>query len=593
MDIPPDDVISREAKLLPMEKIVESAGLLPNEYEIYGKGVAKLFLDPIFSRIGKQKKRAKFVAVTAMTPYSLGLGKSVTTVSLVQGLHHLGKSVIGGFRQPNLAVGLAGIKGGAAGGGYSQIIPMQRFNTGLTGDEDRITNANNLAMALINGLIINGVKTNTLQFDPKKLWFDAYAINAPDQGFREFLMSPAGNVNAGELYRRQGYITVATEIQGIMAMSKNYDDLLERLGNVIIAPKKDSAQKGKEFLRFKDVYHHGIHHMLAGYLEDGLRPNLMQTLNGAPFLVHMGPFANISTGNNSVVADKIGLKLAKDVYVTECGFGSECGFYKLWHVVGSSLGETPDVAVIVYTLPGLKFHGGVIDIRNKLRNANPEAVGKGVGNLLFHISHCKKYGISVIAVHNKRPDDQPEDLKRLKEVLELFDVEYAGHEGFAKGGEGATELAELVLKAKVDSEKKINSIYGAKMPLKDKIEAYVEYMDGDPSKITYSKEAEEMVEIIDSSEEFIKLPLCPAKTQSSQTGNTVDENNPDTYKWVGRHKGFAVHINEIRLFAGAGYVVPVIGSMRLLPGVTVNRSVVNDIYFNTKLPEGVRMEGLG
>ncbi|MEM4755622.1 MAG: formate--tetrahydrofolate ligase [Candidatus Woesearchaeota archaeon] len=592
--IPPDDEIARNAVLAPIDQIAASAGLLPHEYYQAGEGIAKLKLQPLLDRLATlEKASSRYIVVTAMTPYSLGLGKSVTLVSLVQSLHGLSYETIGAIRQPNLGVALLGVKGGAAGGGYSQIIPMEALNTGLTGDEDRITNANNFAMAAINAYLKRELKNNTLSFSLDDLLFNTYAINAPDAAFRELFLSLDGSVKTSveasqqhhnALMKRYGRITVATELEGIVSMAKDYQDLFDRLGNVLIAPTNDG------FLRFKDIFDHGIHHALAGYLKTALQPNLMQSMNHAPFLVHMGPFANISTGNNSVIADRIGLGLS-NYFVTESGFGSDIGFYKLWNVVGSQLQQFPDIAVIVYTLPGLKYHGGVLDIEKRLHQDDPEALKKGFANLLYHLEHVRSYGIHAIPVLNKRHDDQKNDLIALQQMLDAHSLPYLDHDGFAKGQEGAYKLASYVVSLPEPDNKKKGLLYPVNAPFKEKMEAYVSSLGGDPSKITYSKNAEEQIERIDTF--FRDLPLCPAKTQTSHTPYAVDPKNPQTHQWLGRSSGFGAHIDAIHIMAGAGYVVPALGNMQILPGMVYGKSMLNKIYFDPSLPEHAMMRGLG
>ncbi len=526
-----DIEIAQSAKLKKIERIAAKLGIPKNELEFYGKYKAKVPIS-YYEKI-KDRSDGKLILVTAITPTSLGEGKTTTAIGLAQALSKMKKKAACALREPSLGP-VFGIKGGATGGGHSQLLPMEDINLHFTGDIHAITAANNLLAAIIDNHIFQG---NALKFK-KITWKRCMDIN--DRALRK---TKIGTGTRGE--RDDGFdISVASEVMAIFCLSNDLDELKTKLGSAIVG-----YNEGGEAIRAEDLKAEGA---MAALLKDALNPNLVQTLEGVAAFVHGGPFANIAHGTNSIIATKMALKLS-DYIVTEAGFGSDLGAEKYFDIVSRYGGFLPDAVVLVASVRALKLHGGVD--KGELKNENVEAVEKGFANLLRHVENMRKFGAEPVIAINRFPADTKKELAKLDELCRKYNVDFALSEVWAKGGRGGIALAEKVLEA-IAQEKKAKPLYELDLPLRRKIETVVkEIYRG--KEVVYAPEAKEMLEKAENAG-FGKMPVCVAKTQYSFSDDQKALNAPE---------GFAVTVREVRISAGAGFVVAIAGEIMTMPGL--------------------------
>jgi len=545
--------IAQAATMKPILEIAKSAGIEEDELDLYGKWKAKVHLS-ILKRL-KDRPNGKYIDVTAITPTPLGEGKTVTTIGLSQGLGVIGKNVITCIRQPSLGP-VFGIKGGAAGGGHSQVVPMEDFNLHLTGDVHAVSIANNLLAAMIDAHIKHG---NQLGIDPRTIsWRRVIDLN--DKWGVYSIVSGLGEQN--RMPRETGFdISVASEVMAILALATSLQDLRERLGRIIVAQTWDGEPVTAEQL--------GAAGAMCVLLKDALMPNLMQTLENTPVFVHAGPFANIAHGNSSIVADQIALKLA-DYVVTESGFGADCGMEKFFNIKCRVSGLKPDCVVIVATVRALKMHGGVGNIRPgkplppELIQENLPALEKGCANLGKHIENARLFGVPVVVAVNRFTEDTDAEVKLIQEKA----VE-AGAEGaylsevWAKGGEGGRELAEAVVAA-CEKPSDFKLLYPDASSIKEKLEAIATKVYG-ADGVDYDRVAEQKIETF-TKWGLDKLPLCMAKTHLSLSHDS---------NLKGRPSGFRVPVRDIRPSAGAGFLYPLLGTFSTMPGLPSKPAALN------------------
>jgi formyltetrahydrofolate synthetase len=606
--VPSDIEIAQAAKLKPILQIAEELGIKESELELFGPYKAKIKLE-ILNRIGKRPD-GKYIDVTAITPTPLGEGKTTTTVGLSQALGaHLGKKVMTVIRQPSQGPTF-GIKGGAAGGGYSQIIPMEDFNLHLTGDIHAITAAHNLCAAALDARIMHEAKTpdddklfdalcppdkhGNRKFSPsmlrrlKKLGIEKTdpndltpeerrrfarldidysgvqwrrVIDINDRFLREIQVGLGKEEQGFE--HRSGYdITVASEIMAILALTTSLDDMRERLGRMVVAVNRQG-----EAITAEDL---GVAGAMTVLMKDAIKPNLMQTLEGTPAMVHAGPFANIAHGNSSIIADKIALKLA-DYVVTESGFGADIGMEKFMDIKCRYSGLIPHVVVLVATVRALKMHGGgpkVVagkPLAHEYTEENLDLLRKGLPNMIQHIENARKFGVNVVVAVNSFATDTPAEVELVRQAaLEAGAVDAVVSTHWMDGGKGAVKLAEAVVKA-CDMPSNFRFLYDLDLPIKEKIEIIAREIyraDG----VDYTPEAEAKIEQF-TQLGFADLPLCMAKTHLSFT---------DKADIKGAPRGFRVTISDIRASAGAGFLYPLLGTMRTMPGLPT-RPVFYDV----------------
>jgi formate--tetrahydrofolate ligase len=547
MSFPSDLDIARSVTPRPIIDIASELGLRDDELELYGPTKAKVRLEAI-TRLEAERPRGKYVVVTAITPTPLGEGKSTTTVGLAQGLNRIGRRASVNIRQPSLGP-VFGIKGGAAGGGYSQVIPMEDFNLHLTGDVHAIGAAHNLAGAFIDNSLHH---KNPLGIDPHGILWPR-VLDISDRALRHVVIGLGGRED-GVPRETEFVITVASEVMAVLALATDLFDLRERLGRMVLATTTDGSPVTAEDL--------GVAGSMTVLLRDAIKPNLLQTLEGGPAFVHCGPFGNIAHGNNSIIADRLAL-VTNDIVCTEAGFGADMGAEKFFDIKCRASGLAPDAAVVVATVRALKMHGGVGKIvagkplDPALLEENVEAVRTGASNLAAHIGIVRKYGIPAVVAINAFPTDTPGEVEAIREVALAAgarDAVVATH--FTNGGAGATDLAEAVWAATEDPSRSFRLLYPDDAPLGEKILTIVkEVYGGDGIELTPA--AQKSLKLYESMG-FGNLPICMAKTQYSISHDAALKGAP---------KGFTVPIREIRLSAGAGFVTPLCGEMRTMPGL--------------------------
>ena len=515
----------------------EKLGIAAENLEPYGHYKAKVSLDYIKSL--KDKKNGKLILVTAISPTPAGEGKTTTTVGLTDALQHIGKKAMMCLREPSLGPSF-GMKGGAAGGGYAQVIPMEDINLHFTGDFHAITSAHNLLSALIDNHIYWG---NALGIDSRRVtWRRVMDMN--DRALREIVCSLGGVSNGYP--REAGFdITVASEVMAIFCLARDIDDLKSRLGEIIIGYTRD-----RKPIRAKELKANGA---MAALLKEALAPNLVQTLEGTPAFVHGGPFANIAHGCNSVMATTTALKLA-DYVVTEAGFGADLGMEKFLDIKCRKAGIAPSCVVIVATIRALKMHGGVK--KEDLKKEDLKALEAGMANLQRHVENVKKFGLPAVVSINRFSADTDAEIKLVREKCKALGVECFMADHWAMGGEGAADVAKAVVKVIDEQEGKLKLLYSDETPLFDKIRTIVKDLyrgddaTADASVKNQLKQWEEMG--------FGKLPVCIAKTQYSFS------TNPDA---KGAPTGFTIPVREVRLAAGAGFIVAICGEIMTMPGL--------------------------
>ena len=532
-----DIEIAQQAKMEPIVKIAEKIGLKEEELELYGKYKAKLSYDLI--RRVKDKKDGKLILVTAITPTPAGEGKSTTTVGLAQGLAKLGKKVIVALREPSLGPCM-GIKGGAAGGGYSQVVPMEDINLHFTGDFHAITSAHMLLAAMLDNHIQQG---NALNIDPRRIaWKRVVDMN--DRELRNIVVGLGGKAHG--VPRQDGFdITVASEVMAILCLASSLHDLKERLAKIIVAYDYNGNPVTAGQIKAQGA--------MAALLKDAVKPNLVQTLENVPAIIHGGPFANIAHGCNSVMATQTGMKLA-DYTITEAGFGADLGAEKFFDIKCRYAGLKPDATVIVATVRALKMHGGVP--KTDLKTPNVEAVKKGLVNLEKHIENVKKFGVPCVVAINIFAQDTAEELEAVREHCAKHGVNVALSDVFAKGGEGGIDLAKEVIALADSGESKFAPIYPLDMSLKGKIETIAKEIYG-ADGVNYTKEADKALKEFEELG-YGNLPICMAKTQYSFS---------DDPALLGRPSGFKITIRNCRIAAGAGFIVVLTGDVMTMPGL--------------------------
>ena len=532
-----DIEIAQQAKMQKITDVAAKLGISEDDIELYGKYKAKLSYDLI--RRVKDKKDGKLILVTAITPTPAGEGKSTTTVGLAQGLAKLGKKVIVALREPSLGPCM-GIKGGAAGGGYSQVVPMEDINLHFTGDFHAITSAHMLLAAMLDNHIQQG---NALNIDPRRIaWKRVVDMN--DRELRNIVVGLGGKAHG--VPRQDGFdITVASEVMAILCLASSLHDLKERLAKIIVAYDYNGNPVTAGQIKAQGA--------MAALLKDAVKPNLVQTLENVPAIIHGGPFANIAHGCNSVMATQTGLKLA-DYTITEAGFGADLGAEKFFDIKCRYAGLKPDAAVIVATVRALKMHGGVP--KTELKTPNVEAVKKGLVNLEKHIENVKKFGVPCVVAINIFAQDTAEELEAVREHCAKHGVNVALSDVFAKGGEGGIDLAKEVIALADSGESKFAPIYPLDMSLKGKIETIAKEIYG-ADGVNYTKEADKALKEFEELG-YGNLPICMAKTQYSFS---------DDPALLGRPSGFKITIRNCRIAAGAGFIVVLTGDVMTMPGL--------------------------
>ena len=532
-----DIQIAQEAKMEPIVKIAEKLNLSEDDIELYGKYKCKISLDVLNNN--KDKKDGKLVLVTAINPTPAGEGKSTVTVGLGQALCKTGKKAVIALREPSLGP-VFGVKGGAAGGGYAQVVPMEDINLHFTGDMHAITTANNLLCAAIDNHIHQG---NALRIDSRRIIFKR-VMDMNDRALRNIVVGMGGKVNG--FLREDGFmITVASEIMAILCLATSLSDLKERMGNILIAYDLDGNPVYAKQLEVQGA--------MALLMKDAVKPNLVQTLENTPAIIHGGPFANIAHGCNSIVATKMALKLG-DVVVTEGGFGADLGAEKFLDIKCRYGDLTPNCVVIVATMRALKHHGGVK--KEELNTPNVEALAKGIVNLEKQIENMKKYNVPVVVAINKFVTDSNEEIQFIKDFCEKLEVKVALSDVWAKGGEGGLELANIVNEVLDNEESNFKVLYDEKDTIKDKILTIAKEIYG-AKNVLYTPAASRQIAELERFE-LDKLPICMAKTQYSLSDNPA---------LLGRPENFDITVKEVRVSNGAGFIVVLTGDIMTMPGL--------------------------
>lgn len=540
-----DIEIAQEAKMKPIKEIAAQLNLTEDDIELYGNYKAKVKLD-VYKRL-ENAPNAKLILMTAITPTPAGEGKSTTTVGLGQALNKIGKKCAVALREPSLGP-VFGVKGGAAGGGYAQVVPMEDINMHFTGDLHAIGTAHNLLSAMIDNHIQQG---NQLGIDQRRIaWKRVLDMN--DRALRNIIVGLGGPAHG--VPREDGFmITVASEVMAILCLAKDLMDLKERFGRIIVGYTYDNRP-----VTAKDLNAHGA---MAALMKDAIKPNLVQTLENTPAFIHGGPFANIAHGCNSIMATKLAMKVS-DYVVTEAGFGADLGAEKFFDIKCRFAGLNPDVVVIVATARALKMHGGVP--KNNLTAENLEALGRGIENLEKHIENVKKFGVPAVVAINAFPTDTRAELELIRERCNAMGVPVALSEVWAKGGEGGVELAETVLKVMESTPSNFKPLYDETRPIKEKIETIAREIYG-ADGVIYTKEAEKKIALY-TEMGFDKTPICMAKTQNSIS---------DDPALLGRPQGFKVTIRDINVSAGAGFLVALAGDIMTMPGLPKRPAAVD------------------
>ena len=532
-----DIEIAQQVKMLPVTEIAEKLGIDREDLELYGKYKAKLSYDLI--RKVEDRKPGKLVLVTAITPTPAGEGKSTTTVGLAQGLQKIGKKVIVALREPSLGP-CFGIKGGAAGGGYSQVVPMEDINLHFTGDFHAITSAHMLLSAMLDNSIQQG---NPLNIDPRRIiWKRVVDMN--DRALRNIVIGLGGKAHG--VPREDGFdITVASEVMAILCLASNLHDLKERLKRIVVAYNYDGKPVTAE-----DLHAAGA---MAALLKDAVKPNLVQTLEHVPAIIHGGPFANIAHGCNSVMATRTALRLA-DFTITEAGFGADLGAEKFFDIKCRQAGLDPDACVLVATVRALKMHGGVA--KADLKEPNVEAVKKGLPNLGKHIENIFKFGVPVVVAINIFAQDTKEELQAVYDFCAGMGVNVALSDVFAKGGEGGVELAKEVVALAESGMARFKPIYPENMSLREKVATIVKEVYGG-DRVEFQTKAAQALDQYEK-EGYGNLPVCMAKTQYSLS---------DDPALLGAPSGFTVNVKNAKISAGAGFIVIYTGDIMTMPGL--------------------------
>lgn len=549
-----DVQIAQEAIMEPIGKIAQHLEIPEDELELYGKYKAKISLN-YWNTTLQQKENGKLILVTAINPTPAGEGKTTTSIGLGDALHKLGKKTAIALREPSLGP-CFGMKGGAAGGGYAQVVPMEDINLHFTGDFHAITSAHNLLAAVIDNHIQQG---NALDLDVRRItWKRVVDLN--DRALRNIICGLGGKAHG--VPRETGFdITVASEMMAILCLTSDLEDMKKRLGNIIIGYTRSGRPVRAEELNVTGA--------LTLLFKDAIKPNLVQTLEGTPALIHGGPFANIAHGCNSVMATKYALKMA-DYTVTEAGFGADLGAEKFLDIKCRFTGFKPDAVVIVATIRALKMHGGLT--KTELATENIEALKKGMTNLAKHIENIQKFGLPIVVAINAFPTDTENELQELKALCESMGASVSISEAWAKGGEGAIDLAQKVIEA-TEKPSNFQYMYDVNGSIKDKINAIATKIYG-ADGVNYTPAVEKTIAEFEA-EGLDKMPICMAKTQYSLSD--------DQFK-LGAPTGFKITVRELRISAGAGFIVALTGNILTMPGLPKKPAAENmDIDINGKI----------
>ena len=552
MAFPSDLDIAQAAHLLPIADIAAQMGLLPEHLEMYGRNVAKIDLDAV-GDITSQPK-GKYVVVTAITPTPLGEGKTTTSVGLAQAMKHVGKRGLLALRQPSMGPTF-GIKGGAAGGGYSQVVPMENLNLHLTGDFHAVTAAHNLLAAMVDNHLHHG---NALGLALKKItWRRVLDVN--DRALRNMVIGMGGNEDG--VVRQSGFdITAASEVMAILALANDANDLRARLGRIVVGYTNDDVAVTAEQI--------GCAGAMAVILRDAVKPNLMQTLENTPAVIHAGPFGNIATGNSSVIADKLGIHLC-DYLITEAGFGADMGAERFFNIKCRVSGMTPDAAVLVATVRALKDHSGQYRVvagkplPPDMLKENPDDVRAGAANLVKQIENVKAHGVSPVVAINAFPGDFASEHEVIREIAESVGARVAVCSHFSDGGAGAVDLANAVIEA-CEEPSNFALLYPDDASLKEKIEKIATTIYG-AAKVEYSAEANRQLAMYEANG-FGVLPICVAKTHLSISGDASLKGAPTEH---------TLSVREVRASVGAGFVYPICGDMRTMPGLGAHPAAIS------------------
>lgn len=531
-----DIEIAQEAKMRPITDVAATLGLTDDDIELYGKYKAKVALS-VWERL-KDRPAGKLVLVTAITPTPAGEGKTTNTVGLGQALNRIGKKAVIGLREPSLGPSF-GIKGGAAGGGYSQVVPMEDINLHFTGDIHAVTTAHNLLAAMLDNHLHQG---NSLGIDPRQVvWRRVMDLN--ERALRHIVLGLGGRING--VPRESGFdISVASEVMASLCLATDLMDLKERFKRIVVAYTYDGKPVTANDLKAAGS--------MALLMKDAIKPNLVQTLEGTPAFIHGGPFANIAHGANSIIATRMGMKLG-DYMITEAGFGADLGAEKFFDIVCRYGEMKPDAVVVVASVRALKNHGGVG--QGQLAQPNLQAVETGFANLEKQLENIKKFGVPPVVALNQFPSDTAEETEYIIQRCGEMGVEVALSQVWAKGGAGGIELAEKVIKA-AEEPSDFRFLYHLELPVKEKIAAICQEIYG-ADGVTYSAEANRTIATLEDLG-YGQLPICIAKTQYSLS------DNPDL---KGRPRGFRVNVREVRLSAGAGFIVAIAGNIMTMPGL--------------------------
>ncbi len=552
MAFPSDLDIAQAATLAPLSEIAEQMGLLPEHLEMYGRNVAKIDLEAVGDISSRPK--GKYVVVTAITPTPLGEGKTTTSVGLAQAMKHVGRRGLLALRQPSMGPTF-GIKGGAAGGGYSQVVPMENLNLHLTGDFHAVTAAHNLLAAMMDNHLHQG---NALGLSLKKItWRRVLDVN--DRALRNMVIGMGGAEDG--VVRQSGFdITAASEVMAILALANDANDLRARLGRIVVGYTEDNVAVTAEQI--------GCAGAMAVILRDAVKPNLMQTLENTPAIIHAGPFGNIATGNSSVIADKLGIHLC-DYLITEAGFGADMGAERFFNIKCRVSGMAPDAAVLVATVRALKAHSGRFKVvagkplPPDMLKENPDDVRAGAANLVKQIENVKAHGVSPVVAINAFPGDFASEHAVIREIAESVGARVAVCTHFSDGGAGAVDLANAVIEA-CQEPSNFALLYPDDASLKEKIEKIATTIYG-AAKVEYSAEANRQLAMHEANG-FGVLPICVAKTHLSISGDASLKGAPT---------GHTLSVREVRASVGAGFVYPICGDMRTMPGLGANPAALS------------------
>ncbi len=552
MSFPSDLEIAKEAELRPLGEIADAAGIPGDLLEPYGKGAAKISLDAIDAM--SDRPRARYVVVSAITPTPLGEGKTTTTVGLGQAFQHIGRTATIAIRQPSMGPTF-GIKGGAAGGGYSQVVPMELFNLHLTGDMHAVTAAHNMCSAMLDAHLYHG---NELGLDIHNItWRRVVDIN--DRALRNVVIGLGGRLDG--IPRETGFdITAASEVMATLALATSLRDLRERLGRIVVGYTTAGTPVTAEDLKVAGA--------MAVILMEAIKPNLMQTLEGTPALVHTGPFGNIATGNSSIVADRIGIHTS-EFLLTEAGFGADMGAERFFNIKCRYSGLAPDAAVLVATVRGLKAHSGNHRIvagkplPDALLEENPDEVHMGGENLRKQLENMQLHGVTPVVAINVFPGDHDADIAAIEEIAEEYGARAAVTTHFAQGGKGAADLATAVAEA-AEEPSSFQVLYPDEASLKDKIHTVATKVYGAAS-VEYSAQADKQLATYEAAG-FGDLPVCIAKTHLSISSDPSLKGAPT---------GWTLPVREARASVGAGFIYPICGDMRTMPGLGRTPAAMN------------------